>query len=136
MRFIDHNGTIYTYAERDDRIDGLSDALDLMASARYHGKSDHIIIPQENIDEEFFDLRTGFAGEVLQKFSTYRMRLAITGEFHHFTSKALRDFITECNRGNHGTVIWTEDHDEAIRRFSSQEQPSRCERSGDTYQRR
>ncbi len=134
MRFIDHNGTVYAYAERDDRIDELSDALDLMATARYHGKSDHIILSQENIDEAFFDLRTGFAGEVLQKFSTYRMRLAITGPVHHFTSKALRDFISECNSGN--DVIWTEDHNEALRRFSSQEQQSPCESFGDTYQRR
>lgn len=39
------------------------------------------------------------AGEILQKFSTYRVRLAIIGDFSTITSKSLRDFIYESNQG-------------------------------------
>jgi len=49
--------------------------------------------------EGFFDLRTGVAGEVLRKFSNYRFRLAVIGDFTAHSSKSLRDFLYESNRG-------------------------------------
>ncbi len=118
MKFMIQNSTPLALAEHE-RIDSLSDALDMMANARYLGNSEAIIIAQENIHPEFFDLRTGFAGEVLQKFSTYMMRLAITGPLDRFSSSALRDFIYECNSGS--SVLWAEHTEEAVRRFSSGE---------------
>ena len=39
------------------------------------------------------------AGEILQKFSNYRMRLVIVGDFSALESKSLRDFIYESNKG-------------------------------------
>jgi hypothetical protein len=36
-----------------------------------------LILDEQQLSPEFFDLRTGFAGEVLQKFTNYRARLAI-----------------------------------------------------------
>jgi len=36
-----------------------------------------LILGEENLCAEFFDLRTGLAGEVFQKFSNYRARLAL-----------------------------------------------------------
>ncbi|HCM60508.1 MAG TPA: hypothetical protein DIS74_09080 [Bacteroidales bacterium] len=47
----------------------------------------------------FFDLRTGLAGEILQKLSNYRMRLAIVGDFTRLKSRSWRYFIRESNRG-------------------------------------
>ena len=38
------------------------------------------------------------AGDILQKFSNYKMRLAIIGSFS-YESKSLKDFIYECNKG-------------------------------------
>lgn len=60
---------------------------------------DKIILHEENIVPEFFDLKTKLAGEVLQKFVQYRMPLAVVGDFSKYTSKSLRDFIYECNQG-------------------------------------
>lgn len=114
MKSIQHEGTLFAQAEEHERIDSLSDALDLMAGARYHSSGDALIIAQENICDAFFCLSSGFAGEVLQKFSTYRMRLAIIGPVQ-FTSRALTDFIHECNSGNH--IIWTETTEDALSRF-------------------
>jgi len=74
--------------------------LDLMADANYQGGSSLMVIYQESLGDNFFDLSTGFAGELLQKFSNYRVRLAIVGDFSGYKSKALRDFIYECNQGN------------------------------------
>jgi hypothetical protein len=39
------------------------------------------------------------AGEILQKFSNYRVRLAVVGDFERHTSKSVRDFIHESNQG-------------------------------------
>ena len=36
---------------------------------------------------------------MLQKFVNYQMRLAIVGDFSHYTSKPLQDFIRESNQG-------------------------------------
>ncbi len=40
-------------------------------------------------------------GEILQKFVTYKAKLAIAGDFSVYTSKSLKDFIYESNNGNH-----------------------------------
>jgi hypothetical protein len=36
-----------------------------------------LVLEETQLSPEFFDLRTGFAGEVLQKFTNYRAKLAI-----------------------------------------------------------
>ncbi|PBQ30460.1 alpha/beta hydrolase [Sphingobacteriaceae bacterium] len=77
-------------------LKSVEDALDLLGNAGYQGAT-HIIIFEKNISPDFFDLKTGFAGELLQKFSTYSMRLSIIGDFSKFESKSLRDFIYESN---------------------------------------
>jgi hypothetical protein len=72
-------------------------ALDIMANCNYLGAY-KIILREENIINSFFDLKTGIAGDILQKFSTYRCQLAIVGDFGKFQSKSLKDFIYESNK--------------------------------------
>jgi hypothetical protein len=94
----DINGT--TIAElitNEVVISNAQDALDLLANCAYQGAS-MIIIQQQNLTPDFFDLRTGLAGEILQKFSNYNMQLAIVGDFSVYTSKSLQDFIYESNK--------------------------------------
>jgi hypothetical protein len=78
-------------------IHEVQDALDMMAEARYRD-CDSIILKEEHLDPSFFDLKSGMAGEILQKFSNYRASLAIVGDFTKYTSKSLRDFIRESNK--------------------------------------
>jgi hypothetical protein len=75
------------------------DAIDLLGECDYRGARS-IILCEKHFPPEFFDLRTGFAGEILQKFSTYNFRLAIIGDFSKYKSRSLQDFIRESNRGN------------------------------------
>ena len=74
------------------------DALDIMADIGYLYNSQKIIIHKKNLSERFFDLKTGLAGDILQKFSNYRTQLAIVGDFSPMRSKSLADFIRESNR--------------------------------------
>jgi hypothetical protein len=74
------------------------EALQLMVDL-YYQDFDRIILHEDNITPDFFDLKTGIAGEVLQKFSNYRLRLAIVGNFSKYPGKSIRDFIYESNNG-------------------------------------
>lgn len=97
-------------------INEIQDALDLMAESNYMGAG-KIILYKMNINPDFFDLKTGFAGEILQKFSNYKVKLAIIGDFSSFTSKSLRDFIHESNK--HGHINFVSTIDEARERLSN-----------------
>ncbi len=59
-----------------------------------------IVLPVAWLGEEFFHLRTGIAGEVIQKFVTYGFRAAIVGDITAYLerSSALRDFVDESNK--------------------------------------
>jgi hypothetical protein len=94
-----------------DLISNPDDILDLMAEARYNGSST-MIIQDRSLHPDFFDLKTRVAGEILQKFSNYRMRLAVVGNFSAFKSKSLQDFIRESNRM--GTIYFVGTIDEAL----------------------
>jgi hypothetical protein len=92
-------GTAALITNSNFLIKSAQDALDLFSDAVYKG-CNNFIVYKENLPEDFFDLKTGIAGEILQKFSNYRMRLAIIGDFSKYKSKSLEAFITESNRGN------------------------------------
>jgi len=79
-------------------ISKVEDGGDLLGNL-YYQDFDRIILHEENIIPDFFDLKSGMAGEILQKFSTYRVRLAIVGDFTKYSSKSLQNFIYESNRG-------------------------------------
>ncbi|MDM1063907.1 DUF4180 domain-containing protein [Empedobacter falsenii] len=73
------------------------DGLDLLGNL-YYQDFDKIVIQEKNITPDFFDLKNGMAGEILQKFSNYPVRLAIVGDFTPYSSKSIKDFIYESNK--------------------------------------
>ncbi|MEZ5058428.1 MAG: DUF4180 domain-containing protein [Saprospiraceae bacterium] len=79
-------------------ISSSEDGLKILGNAWFQGY-EVIILYQKNIHPDFFDLKNGMAGEILQKFSTYRIRLIIIGEFSEYKSQSLQDFIRESNKG-------------------------------------
>ena len=84
---------------RNDR-----DAVELVSEAWGH-RAQLVVIPAGRLGDDFFDLKTRIAGEILQKFVTYHVRVAILGDISRYVaaSSALRDFVYESNRGPH---IW------------------------------
>lgn len=93
------DSTVAVISSEEIVIQNLNDALDLMADVRYQD-CDKMILRKEQITEDFFELKSGLAGEILQKYTNYQMRVAIVGEFAGYNSKSLNDFIYECNKGN------------------------------------
>jgi hypothetical protein len=58
------------------------------------------LLNKTNIAEDFFDLSTRLAGEILQKYTNYQVKIAIVGDFDQYKSKSLKDFIYESNQGS------------------------------------
>ena len=82
----------------DILISNAEEGLQLMVDL-YYQDFDKIIVHEKNIHPDFFDLKTKLAGEILQKFSTYRVRLAIVGDFDKYPGQSIKDFIFESNKG-------------------------------------
>ncbi|MBD1421280.1 DUF4180 domain-containing protein [Sphingobacterium chuzhouense] len=110
-----NNNEIAEIIADDIIIQNAEDALDLMGNVYYQG-FDKTIIYQKNMTPDFFDLKNKMAGEILQKFSNYRVSLVIIGDFSNFKSKSLNDFIYESNKGKH--VNFVASLDEALNALS------------------
>jgi hypothetical protein len=73
------------------------DAVDLVGAT--FGGAEVVVVPTERLDEQFFSLSTRVAGEIMQKFVNYRLRLAIVGDIsrHLADSSAMRALVHESN---------------------------------------
>ncbi|MBU2515350.1 DUF4180 domain-containing protein [bacterium] len=100
IEIIEYGNSKIAKVSDETMINTVQDATDLLGNADYQGAS-KIIVKETNLDSQFFNLRTGIAGEILQKVSNYHKKLAIVGEFEKYNSNALNAFIIECNGGNH-----------------------------------
>lgn len=87
-----------------DPISTSDDAADLVGSAWSH-RATMVAVPVARLDPNFFNLRSGIAGEIAQKLVDYRLRLAVIGDLSAQLQKnsALRDWVQESNSGDH---IW------------------------------
>lgn len=107
---IEKNGAICAVVRSDEIvITDSQSALNLLMTAKYDVGTDNIVIDKKLIKEEFFILSSGLAGEILQKYINYGGRIAIYGDYSHYTSKPLHDFIYESNKGHNVFFIATED---------------------------
>ena len=90
-------------------ITDVSSALDLLMTVKYETKCDRMIVDKSAVTEDFFKLSTCLAGEVLQKYINYRFKLAVVGDFSRYTSKPLKDFVFESNRGHDFFFVGTDE---------------------------
>ena len=95
------------------KIESVRDALDLMANA----ESTSLVFHEQNLPAGFFDLKTGLAGGILQKFVQYGMKVAIVGDFEKYESSSLNAFIAECNRGR--SILFVANEGEALKRLDT-----------------
>ncbi|MCU4418026.1 DUF4180 domain-containing protein [Acinetobacter bereziniae] len=64
-----------------------------------------IALPETSLEKCFFQLENRIAGEFIQKFVNYKIRLAFVGNIEKYTHniKVLTDFVYE---SNHGKACW------------------------------
>lgn len=110
---IEKNGIVCAVVNSEDLvITDAQSALNVLMSAKYDVGTKNIVIDKKLIVEDFFILSKGLAGEILQKYVNYGGRIAIYGDYSHYTSKPLKDFIYESNKGR--DVFFVSTQDEAI----------------------
>ena len=114
---IDYNNKTVAIVSSDNKvITDVDSALDLLMSANYEAGTKHIVVDKKLITEDFFILSSGLAGEVLQKYINYGGKIAIYGDFSHYTSKPLKDFIFESNKGK--DVFFVAKKEEAVQKLT------------------
>ncbi len=109
-------GNAANLTDKDILIKNESDMLDCIASYGYEFNTNNFILTKEQFTDEFFDLKTKVLGNCLQKCKNYNVRLAIVGNFEAISSKSLRDFIYESNKGNDFYFVSTTN--EALNKFT------------------
>ena len=87
-----------------EKLTSEREALELIDKAIGQGV-EWIVVQVERLEDEFFQLKTGLAGHIIQKFVTYRRHLVVLGDIsrHVAKSRALKAFVYETNRG---TQVW------------------------------
>ncbi len=110
-----NNRTVAVVAGTNAVITDVSSAVDLLMSAKYDAGTGAVAVAKELVAEDFFILSRGLAGEVLQKFVNYGGKIAIYGDYSRYTSKPLRDFIYESNKGR--DVFFVATKDEAVEKL-------------------
>ena len=98
-------------------ITDVQSALDLIMTVKYETGCQRIAIDKTAITESFFQLRSGLAGEVLQKFVNYHIKAAFYGDYSYYTRKALMDFFYESNSGSQ--ILFPKTQEEAVERLSN-----------------
>ena len=110
LRVADYHGQ--SYAEAADREPlQMRDVNDVLSFCFEHGSS-RLLLHSDNLPAGFFDLSTGVAGAILQKFRQYRIRLAVVWspqEVKH--SARFAEMAAEENKGSHFRM--TEDREAA-----------------------
>jgi hypothetical protein len=94
-----------------------------LISLAFEHQADLVAIPVERLSESFFKLASGVAGDLVQKFVNYRIRLAILGDVSAplANSNALRSFVYEANRGDQ---LWFVENREALAARLARRPPS------------
>ncbi|MBR3842437.1 MAG: DUF4180 domain-containing protein [Christensenellaceae bacterium] len=105
------------FVETEKRITDSESALDLILSIKYETGCNKIILKKSRFSNNFFILSTGLAGEILQKFINYDVKLAIIGDFSKYTSVPLKQFIGESNKGN--AIFFLSTIEEAVEKLEN-----------------
>lgn len=112
----ENNVEIAIISSSEILITDVQSALDMMATVNFEAGCNHIVLNKSLICEDFFNLRTRLAGEILQKFINYQVKIAIVGDFSVYLSKSLKDFIYESNNGK--DIFFLSNEKQAIERLS------------------
>lgn len=75
------------------------DGLDLISLCGEHD-THGVLLEAEKLSEDFTQLRTGVAGEILQKLSNYRVRLAVVVSENQDYPSRFKEMIKELHKGD------------------------------------
>jgi hypothetical protein len=79
-----------------EKINSEGDFLDFLGNA----DTNLVIIPDNMLSEDFFDLKTGLAGAILQKIVNYSVRAAFVIGPERKLNERFSELVKEMNKGN------------------------------------
>lgn len=88
-------------------------SVDKILDEVFNLQTDRVLLYSQDIPDDFFDLKTGVAGEVMQKLVQYKVRTAIVIDSSLELSDRFKELILESKR--HNTLRFFFDEDEAKR---------------------
>jgi hypothetical protein len=97
-----------SYCRVDKPISTPSEFLDVIMSC----PTDTTVLDKQALHDDFFELKTRLAGELLQKIVNYRRRMVVLGNFENIESKSLKDLIYESNKT--GQTVFVKTIEEAV----------------------
>lgn len=110
MKKVEKNNIACALVQGGDKvIVDTQSALDVLVAATYEIGTKNVAIDKDLVTEDFFIFSSGLAGEILQKYVNYGGRIAIYGDYSRCTSKPLKDFIYESNKGHDVFFVSTEE---------------------------
>lgn len=112
-----NDGIVAIISAQDAQIIDGQSALDAVMSASYSSNTNLIAIEKAALAADFFDLKTGIAGDILQKFINYHIKAAVFGDFSSYQSEALKALMRESNRGK--DFFFCETREEALEKLSA-----------------
>jgi hypothetical protein len=92
-------------------LSSAQNALDLVGGCGEYGVS-RLLIPEGCLSEDFYNLKTGLAGEVLLKFSNYRIKAAAVIPNETVGKGKFYEFALETNRGRDFRIF--QDYQKAV----------------------
>jgi hypothetical protein len=103
-RAVTKDDVTYILTEGSAKLQTEQDALDLVAAC---GENDtqRLLLLQQNLSDDFFRLRTGLAGTVLQKFANYFVSAAAVVSPEKASLGKFGEMVTETNRGRQFRVF-------------------------------
>jgi hypothetical protein len=85
-------------ARQSAPITSEKEVLELLA-ASVGMESNRVMLEEEYLHPAFFELKTGLAGAIFQKFATYRVKAAVVANLEGIKSARFQELVRECNRG-------------------------------------
>lgn len=80
-------------------IENEEEIMDLM-SICFENNIELLLIDNNVLSDSFYNLKTGFAGMVIQKLVNYNIKIAVIID-KEMISKRFKEFLIESNKGNH-----------------------------------
>lgn len=99
-------------------LDGERAAVDIIGDA-YGSGARIVVVPLSRLSPDFLTLSTRIAGDAIQKFVNYGLKVAFVGDVSARVAAggALADFVRESNQGRH--VLFVADMAELEERIGS-----------------
>lgn len=103
-----HNQTYLECLPDGDRLASEREALELVAACG-ENETARLMVHAASLVEDFYHIKTGLAGSILQKFNTYPIRCAMILNPKLVHLGHFRDMVIEANRGNQFHVFYDQE---------------------------